>query len=244
MGTPEVIRFGSLAEAPADHLVGRALFDRMTEASIDWAAGQLDLLRVWAEERRWTSARTPVEGFRFGQFDGLPRGRDAYGTSQLLAQFARAGCEFVLILRDADGDPERADSIRQGVTAFLTKFHAKLEVCIGVPSLELESWILSGFDAQTPREKATLSSLKDELAFDPTRESERLVDRLDHESKSPKRVLALLSEGLRTREQTCWLETPLRVLQERGQFNGLNAFLIEARVCALSVYQGPSPSSS
>lgn len=235
-----MIRFGSLAEAPLDHLVGRALFDRVTEASIDWAAGQLDSVRVWAEERRWASEPAQVPKFRFGRFDGLPRGRDAYRTSRLLAEFVEAGCELVLILRDQDGDLEREGSIREGVASFVSKFNAKLIVCIGVPSLELESWILCGFEARSPREHAALKALKQELTFDPTLESERLTNRLDHEILSPKRALALLSERDSAREQACWLDAPLQLLAGRGPFNGLRQFLNEAEARARTVYEGMS----
>lgn len=237
MGSAEVRQFGSLGEARDDHALGRALFDRVCEASIEWVAGQLDSIRRWSEERNWTSPRGAVPGFRFGKYDGLPRDFDAHATQLYLAQFARAGCEFVLILRDSDGVPEREASIREGAQAFLTRFHAKLVVCIGVPSLERESWVLCGFEAKSAHEQQRLDALKVELGFDPTMMPEQLTDRTDQGLKSPKRVLNLLTRDDRDRERDCWLEAPLPRLGDNGARNGLARFLREAADCALDVFE-------
>ncbi|MFZ5442082.1 MAG: hypothetical protein ACOZQL_18895 [Myxococcota bacterium] len=229
-------RFGSLGEGPFDHRLGRDLFDRVTEETIDWTSGQLDALRTWIHELRWNSPRDPVSGFKMGKFDGLPRDRDAYSTVQYLSQFEARGCEFVLILRDEDGDPAREQSIRTGVDEFSSRFRSPLRVLVGCPRFEGESWVLSGFVARDGAESQRVAEEKTRLGLDPTLEPERLTAKKDHELRSAKRVLASLCNGDHKRTEDCWRETPLDVLRERGASNGLANFLADAARIARHVY--------
>ena len=241
MGSEEVERvrrFGSLAEAPGDHSLFQTLFDRATEDAIEWSRGQIDSIRQWFTELTWRTPPDSVPGFKFGRFDGRPRGGDAYPTQKFLAQLAQADCELVLIHRDADGDVGREASVREGVRAFRETFHGRLTVCIGVPSLESEAWVLSGFEPRDAREAKLLSDLTAELGFDPTLTPERLTDRLHHQPKSPKRVLSILTQRDAVREGDCCAEAPLTTLRARGTGNGLATFLAEAGATAKKVFEG------
>lgn len=156
--------------------------------------------------------------------------------------FAIEQCDLILILRDRDDQPEREASIRAGVQAFVERFGGKLQVCIGVPNIEREAWVLSGFSPKSEIEDARLKAVTLELGFDPTTHSERLTSGKDDQAqKSPKRVLAVLTEQSRLRESSCWEDTSLETLRARGKWNGLEQFLAEAEAISRAVFERRDP---
>jgi hypothetical protein len=130
----------------------------------------------------------------------------------------------VILVRDADDQPERLTGLRQA------RDHAQhgLEpdrVAIGVAVPEREAWCLCGFIPASDTEQQELTAQRQRLGFDPTRHP----DRLRGEGKrNAKPVLAALTQGDRDREQQC-LETPLERLHQHGTACGLSEFLDELR---------------
>ena len=183
MATEEVggpRKWASVAEHETDHKVVRALVDRCAEEAVPWTRDQLDYLRVWSSGFRWTDANS-LDGaafrwggtqsrvpntVRFGRFDGNLRDHDAYATRKLLVALASASVELVVLLRDRDGVEEREPSIRTAVQDFREKFGGQIQVCIGIADLELESWVLTGFVAQTDDEQRRLRAEAQTLHFE------------------------------------------------------------------------------
>jgi hypothetical protein len=235
-----------------DHEVVRALVDRCAEEAVPWTGDQLDYVRVWSSGFRWTDASS-LDGaafrwggtqsqvantVRFGRFDGNLRDHDAYATRKLLVALASASVELVTLLRDRDGVDEREPSIRAAVQNFRERFGGRIQVCVGIADLELESWLLTGFVAQTDEEKRRLRAEVERLHFDPTCNAELLTHRHDHDPKSPKRVLEVLAPRSDfVRREQCWTMTPLEVLREKGANNGLRAFLDEAAAVARAHFE-------
>lgn len=245
-------KWASVAEHETDHKVVRALVDRCTEEAVPWTHEQLDQVRVWSSGFRWTDANslngaafrwggTQSRGtttVRFGRFDGNLRDHDAYATWKLLVTLASASVELVALLRDRDGVDEREPSIRAAVQDFRERFGGQIQVCIGIADLELESWVLTGFVAQTDDEQERLRAEVRTLHFDPTCKAELLTQRHDRDPKSPKRVLdVLVPRSDFVRRERCWTMTPLDVLRAKGANNGLRAFLDEAVAVARAHFE-------
>jgi hypothetical protein len=97
-------------------------------------------------------------------------------------------------------------------------------------AVERESWVVSGFEPLDDSESSRLEAERRTLGFDPRwRTHELTACKADTALRSPKRVLRVLSGDDRGRERRCWTETSLGVLRERGDENGLAAYLGEVR---------------
>ena len=104
---------------------------------------------------------------------------------------------------------------------------AGADFVVGLARPKREAWVLAGFEPESEDERERLKTLGQELGFDPTRKPERLDAGDETAKRSAKRALKSLSGGDHEREASCWRETPLEVLRERGQACGLAAFLSE-----------------
>ena len=80
-----------------------------------------------------------------------------------------------------------------------------------------------------------------ELGFDPTARSHELDASSRTAKRSPKRVLERLTGGQEEREARCWTEPALDHLGERGQDNGLAAFLGEVEEHLVPVLSESAP---
>lgn len=229
-------RWTSLGEGRIDRLIARDLFDRVCVENVEWLDGQLELIRQWTLELTWKDAKEPVgvAAFRFGRFDGLPRNRDAYALFKHATRAQLEGTEFLVALRDADGDTERLSALEEALRD--ERFPRELKVLIGVPSFEVEAWILAGF-LPTPAEESLVASERARLGFDLIGQAERLTGRADDHQLSAKRALRALSAGDHDRERQCWRETSLGDLRRNGASNGLADFLERAAQAALALFE-------
>jgi hypothetical protein len=103
---------------------------------------------------------------------------------------------------------------------------------IGTADRNREAWVLNGFEAQDSQEQRILKDIAKDLKFDPCLAAHRL--RSDAKTdpdrrRNPKHVLEQLTGGDRGREQRCWQETDLDVLQKRGTATGLTDYLAEVK---------------
>lgn len=88
-----------------------------------------------------------------------------------------------------------------------------------------ESWILAGFEPETESERRALTDVTAALGFDPAQKPERT--RPSSSPKSAKTMLSQLTTGDYEREHRCIAESPLERLRERGEHNGLRAYLVD-----------------
>jgi hypothetical protein len=135
----------------------------------------------------------------------------------------------VLFIRDLDNQPERREGIEQARLEHINRV-PKLEIIIGMADRMLEAWVLNGFIPLNEKEKQSLVAIKKQLNFDPCEESHRLRSNSFEEperARNPKIVLAELTNDSRLREQQCWEDSSLELLQQRGSNTGLTAYLQE-----------------
>lgn len=135
----------------------------------------------------------------------------------------------VLLIRDLDNQPERREGIEQARSEHIGR-QPKLEIVIGTADRMREAWVLNGFISSNQEETRILENIKSQLNFDPCEESHRLRSNSWRELervRNPKVVLEELTGNNRLREQQCWEETSLELLQQRGSNTGLAAYLHE-----------------
>jgi hypothetical protein len=241
--------FAVVCEARADQLTACCVADRVLVEEVDWLAPEVrDTIYRWTgvnalpEDRfvRWQkvreeSARRNVRGI-FGFFGGESGRPDAYIARQALLLFAslERKPDAVLLVRDSDGDSTRRDGLDQARNTYPWPFR----VVIALAEPKREAWVLAGFEPGNADEEARLRALSERLSVDPIRKSHAL-DAREHGAKTDiKRALHELSQGDRNREQQCLEETPLEVLEQRGQENGLAAFLTEVRERLVPILKG------
>lgn len=247
-----------VCEAPADFRIATDLADRIIRNSLaDSQPGELSALRQWHESEpgrpyiRWTDLDKVAETWKIrrlrprSRFGGAPAAADAAMADKalLLAAFMarKAGLVGVLLIRDSDGYNERRTGLTQARTTE-TGTPWPFEVAIGLAHPKREAWVLAGFEPQTPAERARLDELKREVGRDPCVYSHELDARTKGSKRDIKRILEHLTVNNVEREPPCWQETRLEQLKQRGQTNGLAAYLTEINeriVPLLAPHQAP-----
>jgi hypothetical protein len=230
-------RFAVVHEAESDFVTATELADRVLCETIDWLDEHLIVdQRTWLRESTgrqpltWKSIKKLASESRVkahGRFDGEPGLPDAAAARRAI-RFLRQefpDLKAIVFIRDQDDQPER----RGGLEQARSPDHG-IPIVVGLAVVERESWVVSGFDPQDAGEASRHEAERQTLGFDPRLRSHQLTACKDDQAKrSPKRVLRSLSEGDRDRERRCWSETSLDVLRERGEENGLAAYLQEVR---------------
>jgi hypothetical protein len=241
--------FGVVCEARADQLTACGIADRALAAKVDWLAPEVrDTIYRWAgvnplpEERfvRWQKVREELgsRGLKsiFGHFGGEAGRPDAFIARQALLLFASLDSQpdAVVLVRDSDGDPTRREGLEQARSTFPWPF----KVVIALAEPKREAWVLAGFEPGNADEEARLRRLTERLSVDPVRKSHTL-DAREHGAKTDiKRALHDLIPDDWDRERQCFEETPLDVLEQHGQENGLAAFLEEVRERLVPILNG------
>jgi hypothetical protein len=145
--------------------------------------------------------------------------------------------DAVVLVRDSDGDSRRRIGLEQARNDRPWPF----QVVIGVAEPKRECWVLAGFDARGPDEEERLQKAMERLSFHPVKDAHRLTAR-EHGAKNDAKVaLEGLTLGDFERERTCWDETPLASLEERGNLTGLAAYLSEVRERLVPILSGRAP---
>jgi hypothetical protein len=231
------LQFAVVHEAPADFQTATELADRVLVESIDWLdADQLEYQRNWVSDVRgvpltWKQLKRSaldVGIVVMGFFDGEPAEPDAQAARRAILYLRNTHPDLagVLLIRDQDDQPER----RAGLEQARAKEAGQLPVVIGLAIVERESWVISGFDPLDDVETSRLAAERQMLGFDPRLRCHELTAcKNDNAPRSPKRSLRVLCAGDADRERSCWLETSLAILRERGAENGMVAFLDEVR---------------
>lgn len=229
-------KFIAVYEAPMDCTTATELADRVLVEQIHWVEeSSLVWQRQWVVEEpqgrplTWKSipSRALTAGIRVrGHFNGEPGLADAKAARRAIlyirAQISDA--DAIVLIRDADDQEERRTGLEQARAVSKWKF----PIVIGVAFCERESWVISGFEAETDSEQALLRRETQTLGFNPcTRPEELTACKNDQAPRSPKRVIAVLTGGNFRRQRDCWCRTALDTLRKNGQKNGLVAYLDE-----------------
>jgi hypothetical protein len=205
---------------------------------------------IWQDDSqrrfRWSEmddfaceAKIPAVRGKFQNQSGEPDARAVRQALNFIKLKFREQLAGVILVRDRD----RMTSRRRGFEQAITEF-PDFRVIICIPIIMREAWILSGFVPKTDAEADILASLRQELGFDPTLQSDKLDAVKDANKnlakKNPKRVLRILTEDDESREAECWRSTPWDKLKENGKQNGLTAYLNDLEIHFLPLFE-PSP---
>ncbi len=246
------MKFAIVCEARADREIAQSLADRVVLEDVDWAEGILDSLREWCNEVRadgqqwileWTSVRHLAEVLNIrirGHFNGEVGAPDAATARRAVLVLQKLiSPEAVFLIRDADNHQNRKTGLEQARRHFKDQM---LKVVIGLANAEREAWVLAGYQPKDEFEQELLAKERQHLGFDPCERSEELTaGRDDTAKRSPKRVLNVLSNGSKEREQECWTQTTLETLRRRGEANGLTDYLHEVKTSIVPLLTGREP---
>jgi hypothetical protein len=221
-----------VCEARSDHETASILVDTVLLHHIEWMEeGSLDSHRRWRGSSVadtfliWKNVREEAEKKRFkphGHFNGQPEKPDAHVARLTLFVLTDASQvpKAVLLIRDSDNDLSRREGLPQAIDDKPWPF----PVLIGLAHTKRECWVLNGFAPKNKDEEERLSELKKQLLFDPCTKAERLAELQNGAPRDAKRVLRVLSNGERERENDC-LREPLEDLKRCGAHTGLTAFI-------------------
>jgi hypothetical protein len=232
-----------VCEAASDFRIASGLADRVLCEHIEWLdESVLASVRAWMEVApdqpyvRWDKLDRTAEqhGFRRlrprSRFAGEPGAADAAAADKALQLAAliggKRGLGGVLLIRDADDQPERGRGLAQARTLDAGQ-RWPFAVVIGLAVPKREAWVLAGFEPRESGERERLATLRRELGHDPCAGSHRIAARSHGAKRDIKRVLDVLTENDGEREAACWRSTPLAQLKGRGSENGLAAYLDE-----------------
>ncbi|MFO0552636.1 MAG: hypothetical protein U0271_29870 [Polyangiaceae bacterium] len=232
-------------EARGDFEVLRGLIERVISESVKRGSDQkplvvaCDFIKVADIKKVLLDlGLTPSRG----HFDRKPAQEEAHCWANAL-RIARAlarkhpELEHVVLHRDEDNKPERHDGLVQAKREHDAD-PTQPKVSIAFPALEMESWLLAGFTPKTDDERQRLAELRRELGIDPTRQPERLTATHDHDARSPKRVLAELTDRDEERRAACYKSAPLEQLAANGKENGLENFLARVQAAIVPSFSG------
>ena len=227
-------------EGPADATLASDLADRVLWDEIAWLDGDLiQFQRTWIKsvvtgndqlDLRWTNVPklSRALGIRvYGHFDGQPGQPDALAARRAIAVVRKLVPEVaaIVLIRDSDKQLSRLAGLTQAQRGEQT-----IAVIVGLAIPEREAWVISGFDPKDTDEQERLDSERQRCGFDPRLRSDQLMATGDNRAvKSAKRVLESLVGNSIDRQVSCWCETSLATLQERGSTNGLAAYLDQVR---------------
>jgi len=191
---------------------------------------------------RHLGIRAPVGHFN-GE-PGAPGALMAFTAFRVADELVKQGeaIDAVILVWDMDDqDGDRAQGLDQARAKARSRF--SFAIVLGLPNPEREAWVLAGFEPENEAEKDDFKKEREKLGFSPSHEAHRLVAKRDQAIHSAKRVLSVLTNGNPDRAERCLTVTPLDRLRERGQKNGLAAFLKEISEKLLPLCSG-TPTAS
>jgi len=225
-----------VCEAAADRVTACRLADRVLCEQVEWL--DEDLLpsnRKWRglgegeAQLLWRDVAVLAKrlGLRVrGHFNDEAAEPDAQAARRALNLIKLKGGNpnGVLLIRDADDEPERLKGLNQA----RMNSPIKIPIALGVAFPKREAWVIAGFEP-SQEEQSRLDHLRKELGFDPTHQAHKLTATGKTDKKSAKRVHCELLGDDPTREAAC-LETEFATLRIRGEESGLAAFLDEVQI--------------
>lgn len=250
MTAPAAFSFAVVCEADADRRTACDLADRVLLENVDWLQPetQADILRwrgldATGELLSWklvaSEAHRKCLRVR-GRFRSSPGAFDERRARLALRLFLIQDKppDAVLLVRDTDDQEERIPSLERVRTSSDWPF----AVILATPHPKRECWVLAGFDPTDAREEKALAEVRKDLGFDPRLEAERLTAEGRKGTKNAKNVLERLLVPGSPREESCWQETDLRLLAERGGGSRLKDYLEELLRILVPLFAGHDPS--
>jgi hypothetical protein len=238
-----MLEFVVVAEAEADARLVCDLADRIfLEEGPDWICEELlPNLRNWSGfdhliYTRWPAIKAAMREQHsrphyLGYVQGKPQGA-ACAESRKAIMFTierqkKRRIDALILAKDIDSQPERREGMRQA----RDEKQAELAIVLATPNPKREAWVLNGYVCDGADEEQKLSRICQQLGFDPCEEAHRLryASGTSRPERDPKRILGKLTDQNSEREERCWKETPLVVLQARGRQTYLEEFLAEVR---------------
>jgi hypothetical protein len=242
-----------VCEADADRRIACGLADRVLCKEVSWIEPEsLDDHRSWrglvagTSYLKWSETRGLAQraGLKaHGHFEGRPGSLDAFAARRALLLIRRAGftADAVVLVRDSDGELERRTGLEQA-RAECAEWPDSPQVIVGLAHPKREAWVLAGFEPRDKGERAAVLAVRKSLGFDPCTTAHELYAREPGALRDAKRVLAELTGGLGEREETCWMESRLELLQTRGGETGLSDYLAEIRERLVPLFTRRRPS--
>jgi len=232
-----------VCEAPADRETAARITTRVVcdhESLRDWMEPEYLRFRgfrpddphlLWREVKATAVANNvAVVGF----INGLPASPDAHNALRALWLFHRLDPrpDAVMLIRDSDNDLERRDGLHQARDSEPWPFR----VVIGFAHTKRECWHICGFDPKDETEQKRWDDERRTLGFDPRLKSHELTAKHDekNDKRSAKRVLSVLAGDDLDREAECL--AVITVLRDRGEENGLRAFLHELETVLVPMF--------
>jgi hypothetical protein len=240
-------KFFVVSEARADFITATELADRVLLTEIAWLDEHLiEFQREWVGEvspgchLAWAtvSHRAREVGIRAqGHFNGEPGLPDARAARRailyVLHQFS--GVNGILLIRDLDNQHER----KLGLEQARNDDKSGMLIIIGVAGCKRECWVICGFEPEDENETQLLAVERQNLGTNPCiRSHELTASSSDIALRSPKRVLKVLTGDNWERQRRCWMVTPLNVLKDRGEDNGLASYLDEIKLLLAPIIAG------
>jgi hypothetical protein len=239
-----------VCESPADKETACALADRVLCEQVEWIDEPvLDAFRIWrgrlASEAllTWTDVADLAREHKLR----LPHGFKTVRGSAPDELAARRAVRLlymspdrpaaILLIRDDDRQTDRKAGLERAREEAGQAFADLGPIVIGLAHLKRECWVLVGFIPHDESERERLAELEKQLGFHPCREAERLTAKHDHEERSAKRILAILTDSVRERECQCWEATPLSELEDRGVKTGLADYLTEVKARLVPLFR-------
>lgn len=241
--------FVVVCEAKADFVISTELADRVFCDRIDWIeAEMIDAYRQYEGRDQdqhfltWFDVKSLARetGIRVrGFIEGQPPELDAQQAQKAIRIIDVKWPEFagILLIRDDDGQTNR----RRGLEQARSESSRSQKIVIGLAHTKRECWVLAGFEPNDDDESARLANVRQKLGFDPRLHAHRLTAKHDPDTRSAKAVLAKLVEGHHDREATCWRNTSLEILRERGRKTGLAQYLEEVETRLVPILSPERP---
>ena len=240
---PELIM---IVESAADFRIASDIANRIFSEKIEWIEGYLKTTFKWSglegenEFSCWRDIGKVIkdarnQGIRLPRFLGHNQklkadGAIALRALQLIARLkGERDIAAVIFIRDLDNQPDRRIGLEQARTEGEERTFPVV-VAIGTANCKREAWVLNGFRPSDTVERASLAEFQKMLTFDPTTESHRLRETTFQQpdrTRNAKVVLDELTKSDSRREESCWLETSLALLKERGIHSGLTDYMTE-----------------
>lgn len=246
-----MLEFVVIVESSADARTATKLAERILVEKVDWLESDLlqnlfqwSGLELGTEHSYWRDInnimqRAKESGLPIPKFLGHSKSgalkADGAATIKILNLIRllqlknNRQVRAVLLIRDLDNQPERREGIEQARAEHIDR-QSKLEIVIGTADRMREAWALNGFIPFDQEEARILENIRNQLNFDPCEEAHRLRSTSWQGPeciRNPKVVLEELTGSNKLREQQCWEETSLELLQQRGRNTGLTAYLQE-----------------
>jgi hypothetical protein len=248
-----MVEFIVIVESKADAEIATTLAERVLLEKVDWLEPEmLQHLVQWSglatgtDYSCWKNISDIIDlfssKFKFPRIRSNGRlktdgkvARRVITLINFLQYKQNRDIKAVVFIRDLDHQPERREHIEQARSEYID-LQPKLEIVIGTADRMREAWVLNGFMPSNPEETRILAEISTRLNFDPCEEAHRLRSNSGDE-RNPKVVVGKLTGDDSSREQQCWEETSLDILQSKGIHTGLTVYLdeIEQRLIPIIV---------